>query len=275
LLGPNGAGKTTILDILLGLQQADAGEIRLMGRGAQEAIGAGMVGAVLQEGALLPGVTVRELVGCMAAMQPRPMPIAQVIRFAELDGLLTRRTDRLSGGESQRVRFALALVGDPDVLVLDEPTAAMDITARRSFWKAVRSLAADGRTVLFSTHYLEEADAVADRIVLLGAGRIVADGPVTEIRSVVGVRQIQCTIPEADRGLLLDLPGVREVTVQGSRITLLTTDADAALRRLLVAWPEASDFEVTAASLAEAVHRLTSGDEEPQNEATPAYPGVG
>src|SRR5436190_16676261 len=176
LLGPNGAGKTTTLDALLGLSTPDSGRVALFGRPPRAAIAAGQIGAVLQDGALLPGAKVGELIGAMAALQPAPSPFTEVVGAAGVGDLLDRRVEKLSGGQAQRVRFALALVGNPDLLVLDEPTAGLDTAARRAFWAAVRGYAAAGRTVLFSTHYLEEADEVADRIVLIAAVRHAGDG---------------------------------------------------------------------------------------------------
>ncbi|MEJ3653470.1 ABC transporter ATP-binding protein [Actinomycetes bacterium KLBMP 9759] len=256
LLGPNGAGKTTTLDILLGLRKADAGSVHLFGRGPKAALAAGMVGAVLQGGTLLPGVTVRELVGCHSAMYRNRMPMDRVVHHAMLDELMPRRVDRLSGGETQRVLFALALVGNPRALVLDEPTAAMDLAARRSFWAAVRDLVGDGLAVLFSTHYLEEADAIADRVVLLGRGRVVADGTAAEVRSIGGVRHIRCALAPAADVTLGSLPGVSGFERQGELVRIHSVDSDRTLRELLVAHPEARDIEVTAASLADALDAL-------------------
>jgi ABC-2 type transport system ATP-binding protein len=264
LLGPNGAGKTTTLDILLGLREPDAGSVRLFGRPPKAALAAGLVGAVLQGGALLPGVTVQELVACHSAMHRTRMPIEQVVHHAMLDDLLPRRVDRLSGGETQRVLFALALVGNPRALVLDEPTAAMDLAARRSFWAAVRDLVADGRAVLFSTHYLEEADAIADRVVLLGRGRVVADGSAAEVRSLGGVRHIRCALEPAADAALAALPGVSGLERQGDLVRLRSTDSDRTLRDLLAAFPDARDIEVTAASLADAIDALTPTPGEPE-----------
>jgi ABC-2 type transport system ATP-binding protein len=152
LLGPNGAGKTTTLDTLLGLSTPDSGRVALFGVAPKAAIAAGRVGAVLQTGELLSGVTVRELLSAMRALQPRPVPLAEAAEAAGVGDILDRRVDKLSGGQAQRVRFGLALVGKPDLLVLDEPTAGLDTAARRAFWTAVRGYAAAGRTVLFSTH---------------------------------------------------------------------------------------------------------------------------
>jgi ABC-2 type transport system ATP-binding protein len=261
LLGPNGAGKTTTIDILLGLSTSDSGTVEVLGRSPKAAIAAGRIGAVLQDGALLPDVTVRELVGAMRALQPRPVPVAQVVEAAGLDDLLDRRVDKLSGGQAQRVRFGLALVGDPDLLVLDEPTAGLDTAARRAFWTAVRGYAARGRTVLFSTHYLEEADEVADRIVLIAGGRVIADGPTTEIRAVANARLIRLTLPDTTAEELALLPGVTGVDVHGSSVALRSVDCDRTLRTLLTGYPKARDIEVSAAPLADAVLALTEGAE--------------
>jgi ABC-2 type transport system ATP-binding protein len=257
LLGPNGAGKTTTLDALLGLSTPDSGRVALFGQPPRAAIRAGRVGVMLQAGALLSGAKVGELVRAMAALQPRPTDPARVVAAAGIDDLLDRRVDKLSGGQAQRVRFALALVGSPDLLVLDEPTAGLDTAARRAFWTAVRQLAEAGATVLFSTHYLEEADEVADRIVLLAHGRVVADGPTTEIRAVAAARQVRATLPGAEPAKLHALPGVTDVEVHGSAVTLHSLDSDATVRALLDTQPSVRDIQVTAPPLADAVLALT------------------
>jgi ABC-2 type transport system ATP-binding protein len=259
LLGPNGAGKTTTLHALLGLSTPDSGRIALLGQAPKAAIAAGRVGAVLQDGALLSGVTVKKLLSAMRELQPHPAPIGEVVEAAGIDELLDRKVDKLSGGQAQRVRFALALVGDPDLLILDEPTAGLDTAARRAFWATVRGYAARGRTVLFSTHYLEEADEVADRIVLIAGGKVVADGPTTEIRAVAVARQIRLTLPGATVDELTLLPGVRDADVHGSTVALRSVDCDGTLRALLTAYPDARDIEVSAAPLADAVLALTEG----------------
>jgi ABC-2 type transport system ATP-binding protein len=259
LLGPNGAGKTTTLDAMLGLSTPDSGRVALFGVTPKAAIAAGRVGAVLQTGELLSGTTVRELIGAMRGLQPRPAPLTEVFEAAGVDEILDRRVDKLSGGQAQRVRFALALVGEPDLLVLDEPTAGLDTAARRAFWAAVRGYAARGRTVLFSTHYLEEADEVADRIVLVANGRVVADGPTTEIRAVAAARVIRLTLAAVTEDELRALPGVSTVDIHGASVTMRSADSDAALRTLLTTYPRARDIEVAAAPLADAVLALTEG----------------
>jgi ABC-2 type transport system ATP-binding protein len=259
LLGPNGAGKTTTLDTLLGLSTPDSGRVALYGAAPKAAIAAGRVGAVLQTGELLSGVTVRELLGAMRALQPRPAPLTEVIEAASVGDIMDRRVDKLSGGQAQRVRFGLALVGKPDLLVLDEPTAGLDTAARRAFWTAVRGYAAAGRTVLFSTHYLEEADEVADRIVLIANGTVVADGPTTEIRAVAAARVIRVTLPGVSEDELRVLPGVSTVDIHGASVILRSAESDTTLRTLLTMYPKARDIEVAAAPLADAVLALTEG----------------
>lgn len=179
-------------------------------------------------------------------------------------GFAAQRTTNLSGGQTQRVRFALALVANPELLVLDEPTAALDVEARRDFWSAMRSVAQSGKTVVFATHYLEEADSYADRIVLMARGRIIADGPSTEIKAKVGGRTIRATLPDVDLSALEALPGVTTVERHGEAVVLTCGDSDAALRALLAAYPPARDVEVRGAGLEEAFLMLV-GDEEDSN----------
>ncbi|MGA8114271.1 MAG: ABC transporter ATP-binding protein [Actinocatenispora sp.] len=260
LLGTNGAGKTTTVDIMLGLRRADAGTVRLFGQSPRRSLDAGDVGAVLQSGELISGATVEELLRAIAALHPHPLPVAQVAERAGLGDLLRRRTDRLSGGQAQRVRFAIALIGDPRLLVLDEPTAGLDVAARREFWLSVREYAGEGRTVLFSTHYLEEADEMADRIVLINQGRVVADGPTTAIKAMTAARLVRCTLPGADRDELAALPGVSTVEVRGDSVLLRCADSDATLRALLSRYADARDIDVTSAPLADAFLALTATD---------------
>ena len=258
LLGPNGAGKSTTIDMLLGLTRPDAGSVAVFGRTPEQAVRAGLVGAMLQSGGLISEVGVRELLELAASLYPRPMAVDEVLARADLTELAGRRTTRLSGGQAQRVRFALALVPDPELLVLDEPTAAMDVESRRRFWASMRELTAAGRTVLFATHHLEEADQYADRVILLAGGTVVADGPATAIKAVVGGRTVRATLPGAAAADLQALPGVTAVEVHGDGIRLTCTDSDAALRALLAAFPGAEDLEVGGADLEDAFVALTS-----------------
>jgi ABC-2 type transport system ATP-binding protein len=258
LLGPNGAGKSTTIDMLLGLTPPDAGTVTLWGLPPRRACAAGHVGAMLQSGGLLGGVTVRELVELMRGLAPSPLPTREVLEMARVAEIADTRADRLSGGQTQRVRFALAVAGNPQLLVLDEPTVAMDVATRRGFWAAMRDWTARGRTVLFATHYLEEADAYADRAVLMARGRIVADGPTTEVKAAVGGRVVRATLPGAAADQLRRLPGVTTVEIHGEGISLRCADSDAALRALLNTYPSAQDIEVVGLGLEEAFLSLTA-----------------
>jgi ABC-2 type transport system ATP-binding protein len=258
LLGPNGAGKSTTVGILLGLLRPDAGRVELLGGSPHEATAAGRVGAMLQQGDLLDGVTVAELVELVRDLYPAPRPLAETLELAGLTELAGRRVERLSGGQAQRVRYALAVAGAPELLFLDEPTAGMDVQARRAFWRGVRELADRGATVLFATHYLEEADEYADRIVVLLGGKVIADGPATQIKAGVGSRRVRATVPAGHDGLLRDLPGVRGLQRRGESVLLESADADATVRALFASGLEVRDVEVTGADLEDAFLALTS-----------------
>jgi ABC-2 type transport system ATP-binding protein len=264
LLGPNGAGKSTTIDMMLGLTRPDSGSVSLFGRSPRDAVEAGRVGAMLQTGALIRDLSVRELVTMVASLYPHPMDVEDVISLAGLTQAAGQRTQKLSGGQTQRVRFAVALVSDPDLLVLDEPTVAMDVEGRRDFWAAMRAYAARGKTVIFATHYMEEADANADRAVLMARGRIVADGPTTEIKARVGTRTIRMTLPDADAAELAVLAGVATAERHGESVIMRCMDSDRAIRALLERYPSARDIEITGAGLEEAFLELTSdGDDGP------------
>ncbi|WP_330457570.1 ABC transporter ATP-binding protein [Streptomyces sp. NBC_00820] len=257
LLGRNGAGKSTALALLLGLLPPDAGSVHLFGAGPERAVRAGRVGAMLQDARPVPRVTVGELVGFVASCYPAPMPMARALELAGIADLAGRRVDRLSGGQVQRVRFAVALAGDPDLLVLDEPTAALDVEARHAFWDSMRSYARRGHTVLFSTHYLEEADAYADRIVVIDRGRIVADGTGDDLRRAAGGSLVAVELAGRDPEGLALLPGVRSVEVRGSRARLRTDDSDATVIAL-AELGAVRGLEVAPASLDDAFLALTS-----------------
>jgi ABC-2 type transport system ATP-binding protein len=257
LLGPNGAGKTTTIDMLLGLLPPDVGEVSVFGRTPAEAVAAGAIGGMLQTGDLIRDLSVRELITMMASLYPAPLGIGEVLELTGTGAFADQRTQKLSGGQTQRVRSAVALVSNPELLVLDEPTVAMDVEGRRAFWTTMREFTARGKTVLFATHYLEEADAYADRAVLMAHGRIVADGPTTAIKAMVGLRTIRATLPQADTDALVALSGVTSAERRGEAIVLACSDSDAAIRALLAAYPEARDIEVVSAGLEEAFIALT------------------
>ena len=187
---------------MLGLAPPNTGTVTLFGEPAADAVRAGRVAAMLQDAGFVPGATVRDVVELARALYPHPLDTDRILATAGMADLANRRVDRLSAGETQRARVTFALAGNPDLLVLDEPTTAMDVAARQQFWTAIRAYAADGHTVLFSTHQLHEADDVADRIVVLAAGRIVADGTPAQIRALAGVDsvgQVGCRVPRPDR----------------------------------------------------------------------------
>ena len=260
LLGPNGAGKSTTLAMVLGLLAPSSGTVSVLGRTPPRAIADGLVGALLQSGTgsgLPPGTRVGELVRFVASLYRRPLSPAAVIERAGLAGLAGRRVGGLSGGELQRVRFALAICADPRLLILDEPTVGLDVPARRAFWLTVRAFAAEGRAVVFATHYLAEAEEAATRVAVMHQGRIVADGAVRDIRRVVAAKHIRFRAATADEAMLGTLPAVRRVDRGDGVITLESTDADATVRALYRAPIEFSDLEVTGAGLEEAFLALT------------------
>jgi len=267
LLGPNGAGKSTTIDMLLGLARPDDGSVRVFGRAPEDAVAAGAVGAMLQTGALIRDLNVRELVTMVASLYPEPLAVEEVLKLTGVDDIAERRTHRLSGGQTQRVRFAIALVSDPELLVLDEPTVAMDVEGRHGFWRTMRAFAARGKTVVFATHYLEEADAYADRVVLMAHGRVVADGPPTEIKGLVGSRTIRATLPGVAEEALEALAGVAAVERRGAAVVLRCTDSDAAIRALLAEHSAVADIEIAGAGLEEAFLRLTADEADEESEA--------
>ncbi|MFI7611941.1 ABC transporter ATP-binding protein [Nonomuraea terrae] len=232
LLGPNGAGKSTSVKLLLGLLAPTRGRITLNGRTPAEAVRAGELGAMLQDGALIPELSVKELVDLVRRLYPRPLALDEVLRLADLSDLADRRAGKVSGGQAQRVRFALAIAGAPRILLLDEPTVAMDVESRLRFWAGMHDYAAGGRTVLFATHYLEEADEHADRVVVVAGGRLAADGTPAEIKAAAGGRSVRFSLrdqPAAGLGLL---PGVSAVEIAAGVATLHTSDVDATLAGL-------------------------------------------
>ena len=257
LLGPNGAGKSTTIDMLLGLVRPDEGSISVLGHTPGEAVERGLVGAMLQMGFLARDVSVREIVTMMASLYPNPLEVDEVLELTGLTALAKHKTQKLSGGETQRTRFALALASNPELLVLDEPTVAMDVEARRSFWATMRSVAELGKTILFATHYLDEADQNADRAVLMAHGLVVADGPPTEIKARVGTKTIRATLPGVSEAELAELPGATSATRHGDAVRLVCVDSDATIRALLTRYPDARDIEVTGAGLEEAFVELT------------------
>ena len=256
-LGPNGAGKTTSIDMMLGLAKPDTGSVRVFGRPPAEAIADGRVSAVMQSGGLIRDLTVRETIQLTASLFPRTSPVDSVLARAGITGIADRRVAKCSGGEQQRLRFALALLPEPDLILLDEPTTGMDVEGRRDFWNAIRHDARGGRTVMFATHYLDEADAYADRIVLLRHGRIVADGSAAEVKNLASGRTVTATAPGLDQTALLRIPGVDHVEMRGERVIVHGKDSDAVARYLLTC-TDAVDIEIVSKNLEDAFLALTT-----------------
>jgi ABC-2 type transport system ATP-binding protein len=266
-LGPNGAGKTSTIDITLGLSQPNAGSVAVYGLHPRQAISRGLVSAVMQTGGLLKDLTVAETVEYTASLFTDTRPVAEVLQRAGITSIADRLVGKCSGGEQQRLRFAMALLPDPELLILDEPTTGMDVEGRRSFWSAIRQDANRGRTVLFATHYLEEADAYADRIILLRHGRVVADGTSSEVKAMAAGRTVRATLANPDQAALLAVPGADSVEVRGETVLVHASDSDAVARYLLTQ-TQARDLEVTTRALEDAFLALTSDDaEEPSDSA--------
>ncbi|WP_299956784.1 ATP-binding cassette domain-containing protein [uncultured Modestobacter sp.] len=257
LLGSNGAGKSSIVNAALGLFRPAAGQVRLLGRTPAEAVQAGGVGAMLQHGGLPSEARVGEVLALVRRRHADPWPLDDLAATAGIAGLLDRGVDALSGGQRQRVLLALALAGAPPLLLLDEPTSAMDVAGRQAFWTTMRGLADRGHTVVFATHHLDEADAVADRVVVVAGGRVLADGTAAEIKSRIAGRTVRFRCPGPRDGLAA-LPGVTGIGGDGDLVELATTDAEATLRALLGTRAGLPDLEVRGASLEQAFLHLTT-----------------
>jgi ABC-2 type transport system ATP-binding protein len=268
LLGPNGAGKTTTIDMILGLSQPSAGAVSVYGMQPRQAINRGLVSAVLQTGGLLKDFTVAETAQYTASLFASSKPVDEVLKRAGISAIADRRVGKCSGGEQQRLRFAMALLPDPELLILDEPTTGMDVEGRRGFWASIREDAEHGRTVLFATHYLEEADAYADRIVLLRQGEIVADGTGAQVKALAAGRTVRATLADADEAALRAIPGADHVEVRGDTILIHAKDSDAVARYLLTA-TAARDLEINTRGLEDAFIALTSND----NGGNGSHPG--
>jgi ABC-2 type transport system ATP-binding protein len=260
LLGPNGAGKTTTIDLILGFIQPSSGAVSVFGVEPRQAVADGRVSAVLQTGGMLRDLKVGEMVELISSTYTNPAPAGQVLERAGIAELADRKIQACSGGQVQRLRFALALLADPDLLLLDEPTAGMDVQGRQTFWAAMRAEASEGRTVVFATHYLQEAEDFAQRTVVMDRGRIVADGATELIRRQTAARTVTATLDQ-DRVAsiaehLESWDSVRSVQTANQRLTVHTADSDAVARALLVDFG-GRDLEIEAASLESAFVNLT------------------
>jgi ABC-2 type transport system ATP-binding protein len=267
-LGPNGAGKSTSLDMLLDLRKPTSGRIEMFGSDPYHAIKNGRVGAMLQSGGLMPEVTVRELITLVTGFHPKPEPVEQTLRRAGIEKFADQRVDKLSGGQTQRVRFALAIVGDCDLIVLDEPTTAMDVETRRAFWDNMKVEVAEGKTLLFATHYLEEADQAADRIIVINRGRLLADGTPAEIKAQAGAKRISFHLDQIDEPFLLGLPALVNVEIRHDLVQIQSSDSDRTLYAVLDAGYRPRDLEVSSLGLEQAFLAITAEDD--KNSSEPA-----
>jgi ABC-2 type transport system ATP-binding protein len=271
-LGPNGAGKSTSLDMLLALRKPTSGRIRVLGSDPYTSVKSGRIGAMLQSGGLMPEVTVREMVELVTTMHPRPLPVDQTLKRAGIADIADRRVDKLSGGQTQRARFALAIVGECDLIVLDEPTTAMDVESRQMFWANMHAEVAEGRTLLFATHYLEEADQAADRILVINKGRLLADGTPAEIKERAGAKRISFRLDPVDEASLLRLPALVNLEIRRDQIHIQSSDSDRTLYALLDAGYRPREIEVSSLGLEQAFLAITAeddknGSDEPEMEA--------
>ena len=259
LLGPNGAGKTTAIGLLLGLIRADAGSATLFGEDPQRIEARRGIGVMLQDASLPATLRVGELIRLTSSYYPAPRTVAESAELAGVADLLQRPYGKLSGGQQRRVQFALALCGRPRVLFLDEPTVGMDIEARQKLWAAIRHLVAEGNAVVLTTHYLEEAEALADRVCVMARGRIISEGSVDALRARIALKRVWCrtTLALAD---VAAWPEVAEARLDGERLCLSTEYAELLVRRLLAQDLQLSALEVRAAGLAEAFTELTRDD---------------
>jgi ABC-type multidrug transport system ATPase subunit len=257
LLGPNGAGKSTAISLLLGLRQPDAGIAQLFGRPPLEIESRRRIGVMMQEVALAPELRVREHIELIASYYPDPMPVDEVLARTNTASLANRPYGKLSAGQKRQAQFSLALCGRPSLLFLDEPTVGLDIQARTTMWAALRQLIREGCSIVLTTHYLEEAEALADRVVVLAKGRSVASGTVNEMRAIVGRKHITCATSLAAEQVAA-WPGVQSVSRDGERLAITASDADSVVRQLVQSAADFAGLEVRSAGLAEAFTELTN-----------------
>ena len=257
LLGPNGAGKSTAVRLMLGLAGPTSGTVRIFGGDPREATSRTRVGAMLQVARVTDTIRVREHIDLFRSYYPRPLAVAEIVRIAQLEGIESRFFGELSGGQKQRLLFALALCGDPDLVFLDEPTVGMDIEARRGLWQQIRTLKDRGKTVLLTTHYLEEADALADRVIVINKGHVVSEGTPAEIKRMSGGKRIKCSTQLTD-AFLLALESVTAVVRIGDAVTVTAMHAELVVRQMLLADPFLAALEIASPALEDAFLALTS-----------------
>jgi len=263
LLGPNGAGKSTTISLLLGLLRPDSGTVEVLDTTPRRAVAEGRVGAMLQTGSgsgLPPGVRVEKALALVRRLYRHPAPLELTVERAGIGPLLGRQTQHLSGGQAQRVRFAIAIAGDPELVFLDEPTAAMDVAGKRSFWRMIRQFGHEGRTIVFATHHLQEADQFADRVMVINHGRMVANGPGATLKAAIAARCVRFVCDHPDPAVLDDLEGVTDVEIRGTGVSLQSLDADATVIALVHRRIAFRDLEVSVAGLEDAFVALTGCD---------------
>jgi ABC-2 type transport system ATP-binding protein len=256
LLGPNGAGKSTAIKILLGLVSPTSGNTQVFGSDPRRATTRTRVGAMLQVARITETLRVREHLDLFRSYYPQPLPVVEVLRIAQLQGIEDRLFSQLSGGQKQRLLFALAICGNPDLIFLDEPTVGLDIQARRALWQQIRFLSAQGKTVLLTTHYLEEADALAHRIIVINKGRVISEGTPAEIKRSTGGRTIRCQTRLSEE-FLLALPSVTDVKFNEGVVTVTASHAEIAVREMLLRDETLSGLEIAGPALEDAFLALT------------------
>ena len=264
LLGPNGAGKTTAVKLLLGLLQPNSGKTRVFGGDPTNPQNRMRTGAMLQVGRVPETLRVREHIDLFSSYYPNPMPLEDVLAAAGLKKLRDRKFGDLSGGQRQRTLFALAICGDPDLLFLDEPTVGLDVEARRALWEEIRRLVDHGKTVLLTTHYLEEADALADRVAVINQGKIIAEGTPAEIKAQNSGKRIRC-VTALSVASLLRIPGVTDARQDREAVEIGAGEAEPVVRALLASDPSLSGLEITSAGLEDAFLALTQDSGENEN----------
>jgi ABC-2 type transport system ATP-binding protein len=257
LLGPNGAGKTTAVRLLLGLISPNSGSVRVLGRDPRDSDARTRIGAMLQVSRVPEMLRVREHIDLFRSYYPNPLPVADIVRIAKLEGIEDKLFGKLSGGQKQRTLFALALCGNPDLIFLDEPTVGMDIESRRGLWDQIRALAAAGKTVLLTTHYLEEADMLASRVVVLNKGKLVCEGTSAEIKQRVSGRRIRC-VTQLDPAFLRTLPTVSDVQQDREAVVIMAERPESVVREMLIRDQNLHGLEVSAAALEDAFLALTA-----------------
>ncbi|MGG1552201.1 ATP-binding cassette domain-containing protein [Paenibacillus ferrarius] len=257
LLGPNGAGKTTTVSMILGLQEPTEGTIRLLGGKPRDTAVRDRIGAMLQDVNVIEGLTVLETIDLFRHYYSKPLPLQKLVEISGLEAEKNKRASALSGGQKRRLGFALALAGDPSILFLDEPTVGMDITARQHFWETVRGMAARGRTIILTTHYLEEADSIADRIVVINKGKLVADGSAAEIKASTNQKTIYFTAgPGMTPEMLEGIEAITDVTWSGRRVKIISPDTDQVIFAIVQRQLDIKDIEIHTGGLEDAFQFL-------------------